>query len=172
LSLVEVLIVISILILLSGLLYPVFIRAKAEAKITKSVSNMKQILVAALLYAEDNQPGADPVTNLPGSLLPMKNVMKLPAEVMHTGGRPHYADDSKSDVYVWCPSEDPASGWREYVVFSQGNPVILIDATQDPDKEKNLREVFVDRFGIATFYDGHAKRKRGRGSVDSYNFWK
>ncbi len=51
---IELLVVIAIIAILAALLFPVFNRAKQEAKRTSCESNIRQVGVAALLYAADH----------------------------------------------------------------------------------------------------------------------
>ena len=53
-TLIELLVVIAIIAILAAILFPVFSQAKEAAKKSASMSNMKQIGVAAFLYANDN----------------------------------------------------------------------------------------------------------------------
>ena len=52
-TLIELLVVIAIISILAGLLFPVFARAKAQAKQTACLSNLKQIGTAIGLYMND-----------------------------------------------------------------------------------------------------------------------
>lgn len=52
-TLIELLVVIAIIAILAAILFPVFAQAKASAKKTKSISNAKQIVLAALAYSGD-----------------------------------------------------------------------------------------------------------------------
>ena len=54
-TLVELLIVIAIIAVLAALLLPALARAKASAHRIECLSNMRQLGLAAMLYAEDNQ---------------------------------------------------------------------------------------------------------------------
>ena len=62
-TLIELLVVIAMIAILAALLLPALGRAKESARRTQCVSNLKQILVAALIYADENdgrlpaQPG-------------------------------------------------------------------------------------------------------------------
>ncbi len=53
-TLVEILIVISILVVLAGLLFPVFARARRQSQIASGWNRMRQTTVALQLYAQDN----------------------------------------------------------------------------------------------------------------------
>lgn len=53
-TLIELLVVIAIIAILAAILFPVFSQAKAAAKKTADLSNQKQLVVAVMLYAGDN----------------------------------------------------------------------------------------------------------------------
>jgi prepilin-type N-terminal cleavage/methylation domain-containing protein/prepilin-type processing-associated H-X9-DG protein len=52
-TLIELLVVIAIIAILAAILFPVFAQAKASAKKISDLSNMKQIQLGALMYAND-----------------------------------------------------------------------------------------------------------------------
>ncbi|HSI73963.1 MAG TPA: prepilin-type N-terminal cleavage/methylation domain-containing protein [Fimbriimonas sp.] len=54
-TLIELLVVIAIIAILAAILFPVFAQAKDAAKKTQCVSNTKQVGLAALMYAGDNE---------------------------------------------------------------------------------------------------------------------
>ena len=53
-TLIELLVVIGIVAVLASILLPVFGRARQQTDVVKTLSNMKQVGVALLLYANDN----------------------------------------------------------------------------------------------------------------------
>ncbi|HEY3782283.1 MAG TPA: prepilin-type N-terminal cleavage/methylation domain-containing protein [Fimbriimonadaceae bacterium] len=52
-TLIELLVVIAIIAILAAILFPVFAQAKAAAKKTAALSNVKQITLGAIMYAND-----------------------------------------------------------------------------------------------------------------------
>lgn len=52
-TLIELLVVIAIIAILAAILFPVFARAREKARQTSCLSNIKQITLGALMYAQD-----------------------------------------------------------------------------------------------------------------------
>ena len=53
-TLIELLVVIAIIAILAAILFPVFAKAREKARQTKCTSNVRQIMLATLMYAQEN----------------------------------------------------------------------------------------------------------------------
>ena len=67
-TLVELLVVIAIIAILAAILFPVFARARENARRASCQSNMKQIATAMLMYVNDNKGKLPPcrIQAMPG----------------------------------------------------------------------------------------------------------
>jgi len=62
-TLIELLVVIAIIAILAAILFPVFARAKEAAKITRSLTQMKQLATSIMIYAGDHDDFFAPASN-------------------------------------------------------------------------------------------------------------
>ncbi len=78
-TLIELLVVIAIIAILAAILFPVFAQAKAAAKKTASISNLKQLGTSVHLYLTDTDD-VYPITYLPiGTVYSWNFVIPVPA---------------------------------------------------------------------------------------------
>ncbi len=71
-TLIELLVVIAIIAILAAILFPVFARAREKARQTSCLSNVKQLMLSVMMYAQDYDemliPGAQIKPSAPGNL--------------------------------------------------------------------------------------------------------
>lgn len=60
-TLIELLVVIAIIAILAAILFPVFAQAKSAAKTIATISNLKQVALAGMLYTNDSDEIVNPV---------------------------------------------------------------------------------------------------------------
>jgi prepilin-type N-terminal cleavage/methylation domain-containing protein len=102
-TLIELLVVIAIIAILAAILFPVFARAKEEARMSGCMSNMRQLTTAMLMYANDYDgtlPGWDG----------LYSVGDGPTGQVATGTLQPYIRDTG---IFWCPSDHRLKG-REW----------------------------------------------------------
>ncbi len=124
-TLIELLVVIAIIAILAAILFPVFAQAKAAAKKTVCISNIKQQCLSAMLYSNDSDDGlpdvavyndqsetyifaakVNPYTKNAG-------LWKDPADPYQVGAVQHAAVDESNVLYggVWMKApDDPCVG--------------------------------------------------------------
>ena len=56
-TLIELLVVIAIIAILAAILFPVFARAREKARQASCESNVKQLMLGGLMYANDSDDG-------------------------------------------------------------------------------------------------------------------
>ena len=126
-TLIELLVVIAIIAILAAILFPVFAQARAKARQTACLSNMKQIGLGLYMYLQDydetlaGNDTQDEGLNLPlGFLTPPSNVIRT---------RRNWARDTQPYVknlqVLKCPSTAPRSS------FNGGNPPYNENPTGD-----------------------------------------
>jgi len=120
-TLIELLVVIAIIAILAAILFPVFAQARAKARQASCVSNMKQISLAMLMYAQDYdevlpQPGSLPRWQANGAACGDATAMRVPDGTnivrMMNGGLQWFLDPYvKNNGIFRCPSDTGENYW-------------------------------------------------------------
>jgi type II secretory pathway pseudopilin PulG len=173
----ECLTVLTILVLLAVIVSPAVVNAKKQATIIKSMSNMSQLHVAAMLYQQEYEGVGGPAgIGLPLHLGDLPGYMRAPKEILLTGGTPY--KQAKRAVYIQMfpglpdssNAGDPVQmsrNWSTHIVRTDGNPILIVDPSQNDCPECTM----FSRLGLGQYLDGHSQRKVGRGSFGDFLFW-
>ena len=166
-TLTEILVVISIIILLASLSFPLFQRAKFSANKTACISNLRQIGVAINLYREQHD-GTDGGTAA---------AMGLPEEI-----GPNF-----SSAVLFCHGNDPRNlgysrtypdgsssqeqqrAWAQYVQLVGNSAVILFDDNHQGSYPKSLDWEVWSAMGLQL--DGGVVVRRRMGFPRNYYWW-
>ena len=95
-TLIELLVVIAIIAILAAILFPVFAQAREKARQSACLSNLKQINVALLMYAQDNDETMCGDIHLPPINGGMDNTFSFDRQL---------APYIKNDAVYACPSD-------------------------------------------------------------------
>jgi len=147
-TLIELLVVIAVIAILAAILFPVFAQAREKARQAGCASNLKQIGLAWLMYAQDYDGVAMPAYDYNGTTAGCEwigwwgcyNGKQI------VPGSSYLHPYTKSEGLKSCPSwKDPAGSWwgltgygHNWVYFpgwADGKtPTVLIDAAQTPSE--------------------------------------
>lgn len=111
-TLIELLVVIAVLIILAGILFPVFAQARDAARRTRCLANLRQLAMAHQLYVQDND------NTLPSWQLTMPRVPPL---LWTDFLLPYYRDPLLLDEGMTSAKEKLQMGWvADYALCAWG----------------------------------------------------
>lgn len=129
-TLIELLVVIAIIAILAAILFPVFARARENARRASCLSNVKQMGLGMMMYAQDYDE------TLPPALYAMSTPYSYPDNVVWNTGFLYWPQliypYTKSVQIYYCPSSPNTAnprrlsyGANQLVIAYSGNPVKL-----------------------------------------------
>jgi len=170
-TLLEALVVVSILTLLATLLFPSFVAAKSREKVIKSIAQMRQIHLAYLQYRtdyqfEDNMIAAHG-TGLPGAL----RISDLGLnQIADTGGNPAPWPSARYAVLqpILGMPNHAIDEWNDYAITGQ-SMICIVDYTHNPGNPRD--DVARLRIAYGVYMDGRLARKESRGVLTRLSLW-
>ncbi len=144
-TLIELLVVIAIIAILAAILFPVFSQAKESAKKTAGIAQMRQLSVAAMMYASDHDDVAVPSTNYDAPTTDPNRIWTVPLFPYVKEKNVFVAPGAGTSKYAenWATRMRQSVGYNDVMAFSS-------TAGLDPQYICNDSEV---RFGCSAFYN-------------------
>jgi len=127
-TLIELLVVLAIVAILAALLFPVFAQSRERARTASCVSNVRQIGMAVLLYAQDHDEALPPV----GIPIDAEQEDEPDDDDEEIGWPALLAPYLKSTVVLKCPSALEPLGYGL-------NEMVFVDLTEDGDERFPVR---------------------------------
>ena len=191
-TLIELLVVIAIIAILAAILFPVFARAREKARQTSCLSNVKQIALATLMYAEDYDE------TYPPALIETGGGLYVIPQLLHPYIRNQQIWICPSDRQGSVETSSVAATWdisyscntwlMKFVVPSVGviTPPLGLGEVNNPAEcpifwdARSVGTSFPDNFDLyvsyrhnglanSAFADGHAKAVKDQGDNMSGN---
>ena len=186
---IELLVVIAIISILAAMLLPALARAKAAAQRTTCISNLKQVSLAVLMYADDHNhrlpAGAGLVTNVSrwltyksqikgyvgssGAFASQDLLFACPADTFSYNGTNNEYVASGEHAQAWSDFSSYAfnnanllnvsAGWR-----SIPEPPLGVGGEQATSIKEPSRTVLVAEFAAWPCYSWHQPQKVGSGN--------
>lgn len=170
-SLLEVVVVLSILFLLFTLSFPTFAASRSKAKVVRSLSQMRQIHQAYAMYRNDYHM-EDNFVAIPGLGLPgYLNIAQLGVQsLVDTGGNPTPWPAARYAAPHPIPGM-PDHAIDEWNLYAEtGQPMIcLVDYTHNGGNPRDDVQKLRIVYGI--YFDGRLERKVSRGILTRWSLW-
>ncbi len=158
-TLTEVLVVVGIVILLTAITYPILSRAIGNSKQTVTISNLRQIAVAASIYRSswgDGESGHWKQVGLPPDL----TLLDVDPQVIQTLG------PTKRGLMMLYTFQ----GWDVYSTNFGGSSVILGDLSWT-DPRNNIEDERSKKVAFGAYLDTHIARRIGTGDWTDLEWW-
>ncbi|MDX1930998.1 MAG: DUF1559 domain-containing protein [Capsulimonadales bacterium] len=154
-TLIELLVVIAIIAILAAILFPVFARARAQARKTTCISNLKQLALGTLMYCQDYEEAFPPRFGSAGDgNAPWAVTIQPYVRNQQIAGCPEMIPEVQRNAFMgtfgWV-----GYGMNTYLWVNAGSPVVTLASVPSP----SLTAMQAD----STFDDFTARaRRRGR----------
>ena len=129
-TLIELLVVIAIIAILAAILFPVFAKAREKARQSSCLSNVKQLTLAFMMYAQDYDEGIRssyiPMTHAPNEVSWMSGITP------YVKNRQVFACPSESWSHSWSGSSTPLSYGFNYQYLGYNNSTYVLAQVQRP----------------------------------------
>jgi prepilin-type N-terminal cleavage/methylation domain-containing protein len=174
LTLVEILVVVSIIAVLVALIFPIVASAKRGASEARCMSNLKQLHAAIEIYRNEWGGGGygNPASmGMPPNLLRVEKEQGLPSAIHQC--REGALPGQSFGVYVYFAMylSDPNANkdWIEQTQRYGEDAILIADGNHNPNPMR--MSPYFPVFGIGVRLNGSAERKRGMGSPRDTGFW-
>lgn len=161
-TLIELLVVIAIILVLVAILFPVFNGARRSAKMTTSMSNLRQ-MAQALAIKRTTSGGFGDLDNLSlsgdGSPLPPSFLECQPGAPANNG------------IHAMWEIGTGTETWREYTDRVGDSAIAIVDMCWDEVDEGDPDSANRAHLGIGAYLDTHVKKRQKTGEWREFAWW-